>query len=480
MDHSSSFHRVHSTNDPSKDDPICEDRHDGHGITLDRRFPEKLSKHGEKASSIICSSIQDMLVEKLLNTICLSEDDFSIAEQTEPDEKIETCPSFSISLITSNFRRFSTRIGIVFAFQKKAERILRWDTPIHTISFLAVFTFVCLNPYLITILPPMIFLSLFTTAYTKRYPSTFTMAHNSQDLITDYHNTLKGNEKPMTERSKDFFRNMRDIQNIMESYSWLHDQITDNVLSLTDCTDELISLNVFISLFFGSFFVFFVSHIIPWQWIVLSVGWIITCANQPVIYYQLRYLSERVVLSKTSQIKEKINGWMAKNAFLGPSDVREVEIFELQHLSSAGEWESWLLSPTPFTPSMQGCIRSERPEGTRFFEDVQPPSGWEWIESKWTIDLWAREWVEERIITGIEIEDEGERWVYDLRYEEEDDENCGNSLGINTKHISAEIQKLTPNWEQSSESERSGRKRGDWRRRRWVRNVKRKWEIHAD
>ncbi|TQS37345.1 hypothetical protein Golomagni_02183 [Golovinomyces magnicellulatus] len=480
MDHSSSFNRVHSTDDLSKGDPIYEDRHDGHGITLDRRFPEKLGKNEEKASSIISSSIQDMLVEKLLNTISLSEDVFSVAEETEPDEQIETRPSFSISLISSNFRRFSTRIGIVFAFQKKAERLLRWDTPIHTISFLAIFTFVCLNPYLITILPPFFFLSLFTTAYIKRYPSTFTMAHNSQDLITDYHNISKGNEKPMTERSKDFFRNMRDIQNIMESYSRLHDQITDHVLPLTDCTDELISLNLFISFFFGSFFVFFVSHIIPWQWIVLSVGWIITCFNHPVIYYQLRYFSERVILSKSSQIKEKINGWMAKNAFLGPSDVREVEIFELQHLSSAGEWESWLLSPTPFTPSMQGCIRSERPKGTRFFEDVQPPSGWEWADTKWTIDLWGREWVEERIITGVEIEDEGERWVYDLRYDKENDENCENSLGINTKHSMVEIQRLIPNWEQNLESEIRCMKRGDWRRRRWVRNVKRKWKSHAD
>ncbi|RKF81062.1 Peroxisomal membrane protein PEX29 [Golovinomyces cichoracearum] len=478
MGHSPSSHRVHSTDDPSEDDPMCEDRRNGNGTTLDRPFPGKQGKNGGKASSIIRSSIQDLLVEKLLNTISLSEDLFSTAEQPEPEEQIESRP-FSIPLISSNFRRFSTRIGIVFAFQKKAEGLLRWDTPIHTIAFLAVFTFVCLDPYLIIIIPPIIFLSLFTSAYVKRYPSTFTMAHNSQDLITDYHNNFKGNDKPMTERSKDFFRNMRDIQNIMESYSQLHDQIADHVLPLTRFNDELISLNIFIFFLFGSFFLLSVSHIIPWRWIVLSMGWIITSVNHPVIYYQLLYLSERVILSNKPQIKEIFNSWMAKNVLIDPSDVREVEIFELQHLSSAGEWESLLLSSTPFTPSMQGCVRSERPKGTRFFEDVQPPSGWEWAEKKWTIDLWAREWVEERIITGVEIENEGERWVYDLRYDNEDDENCENSLGSNIKHNWAEIQRLTPNWEEKPETKRGNKKRGDWRRRRLVRNVKRKWESPA-
>ena len=97
-----------------------------------------------------------------------------------------------------------------------------------------------------------------------------------------------------------------------------------------------------------------------------------------------------------------------------------------------------------------------------------PPEAWEWSEKKWALDLWSREWVEERIITGVEVETEGERWVYDI-WDERDERTGVVDLPINDKGK----QKATPrpSWEENEDG--SGR-RGDWRRRRWVRLVKRK------
>ncbi|KFX91601.1 hypothetical protein O988_07676, partial [Pseudogymnoascus sp. VKM F-3808] len=90
-------------------------------------------------------------------------------------------------------------------------------------------------------------------------------------------------------------------------------------------------------------------------------------------------------------------------------ETREVEVFELQKLDSRGEWEPWLYSASPYDPLAAPRIANERPRGTQFFEDVAPPRDWEWSEKKWNLDLWSREWVEERIITGVEVETEGER-----------------------------------------------------------------------
>lgn len=87
-------------------------------------------------------------------------------------------------------------------------------------------------------------------------------------------------------------------------------------------------------------------------------------------------------------------------------------------------------------------IALERPKGTRFFEDVRCPSGWEWKDRKWMLDLGSTTWVGERYIGGVEIEEEGERWVYD---------RVGGEEG----------------------------KRGEWRRRRWVRMVSRKYQMKA-
>jgi Integral peroxisomal membrane peroxin len=117
---------------------------------------------------------------------------------------------------------------------------------------------------------------------------------------------------------------------------------------------------------------------------------------------------------------------------------------------------------------------------------VQPPLGWIWSEKKWALDLWSREWVEERIITGVEVETEGERWVYDLNYEYGDGTGGAYESGVNpiietptSKGKGIKMRNM-PSWEEGGVGdegfdEADGR-RGDWRRRRWVRMVKRKWQ----
>jgi hypothetical protein len=90
---------------------------------------------------------------------------------------------------------------------------------------------------------------------------------------------------------------------------------------------------------------------------------------------------------------------------------------------------------------------------------VQPPTGWRWKDKKWSLDLFSREWVERRIITGVEIETEGERWVYDLPIED-----------VETGSPKKQRKSLPKSgWEEGNGME----KKGLWRRRRWVRDVER-------
>lgn len=182
------------------------------------------------------------------------------------------------------------------------------------------------------------------------------------------------------------------------------------------------------------------------------------------------------VVPHEEQAKTLLDSWIASDIILDSApETREVEIFELQKLSSAGEWESWLFSSSPYDPLSEARIKGERAKGTRFFEDVKAPVGWEWSEKKWALDLWSREWVEERIITGVEVETEGERWVYDIRYEY-DDLDRELFAEENTATPTKGKKLALPSWEEGSEGDMEGRgRRGEWRRRRWVRMVKRKW-----
>lgn len=83
--------------------------------------------------------------------------------------------------------------------------------------------------------------------------------------------------------------------------------------------------------------------------------------------------------------------------------------------------------------------------------------------------------MEERIITGVEVETEGERWVYDINYEYGEDTISPDIETPTNKGKGIKMRNL-PSWEEGDEGEQDGRgRRGEWRRRRWVRMVKRKW-----
>ena len=159
------------------------------------------------------------------------------------------------------------------------------------------------------------------------------------------------------------------------------------------------------------------------------------------------------------------------------SETREVEIFELQHRAlhdEEGEYEGYIFSSSPYAPLSPARVAGDRPKGTPFFEDVQPPRGWRWSDKKWTLDLFSGEWVDERCVTGVEVEMEGERWVTDLHYEDLILSESESKKGGKQKKIDGgrgrdkERGILRRTWEVNKPS-----RKGEWRRRRWVRAVER-------
>ncbi|KAI1467975.1 Pex24p-domain-containing protein [Daldinia caldariorum] len=424
------------------------------------------------------TKIQDQLVEKLLSQV-VPLDDAQIPQDDaaqEPSTPGAARPNFNLTTMSNNFRRFNARIGVVFVFQARVLRLLSWRKPTHTISFLAVFTFVCLDPYLLPILPlTALLIGVLIPSFIARHPAAEFSLSSEQAIGYSPHGPPLAparTVKPAKELSRDFFRNMRDLQNSMEDFSQLHDNIIALVVPRTNFSDEAMSSALFVSVSVVCIFMSIASNILPWRFIFLSIGWVITCSGHPAIQRQLRTAHEKHIHPQEEKARGLIEQWIEQDVILDSApEVREVEIFELQRLSSAGEWEPWLFSASPYDPLSPQRIAGDRPVGTRFFEDVLPPKGWEWSEKKWALDLWSREWVEERIITGVEVETEGERWVYDI-YDEQAAEKVGvieHPTPLKGKEKAKIPQK--PSWEEGEDSD--GR-RGEWRRRRWVRLVKRK------
>ncbi|RFU25619.1 hypothetical protein B7463_g10732, partial [Scytalidium lignicola] len=438
-------------------------------------------------------SMQDRLLEKFLQQVIPDEDQYQngrASPSTTPYPDIfPERPSFNISTMSTNFRRFNARIGVVFVFQTRVLRLLAWRKYSHTLSFLAIYTFICLDPYLLTVLPfALLLLSILIPSFMARHPAPPPTTLTTNDFI--YSTTgppiaPAPTVKPAKELSKDFFRNMRDLQNCMEDFSRVHDQIIAVATPNTNFSNEPLSSTLFLFSFVTCIVMFIAAHLLPWRLIFLVLGWTLTLSGHPTIHSQMINTRDQHISPHEAEAKSWLDRWIITDIILDSApETREVEIFELQRLSSAGdEWEPWLFSSSPYDPKEPSRAIGERPRGTRFFEDVQPPKGWEWSEKKWALDLWSREWVEERIIPGVEVETEGERWVYDINYGDDDQFKINADVDVDMEDMEKTPSKANgngngkdkplPSWEEGVDS--SVRRRGVWRRRRWVRTVKRKY-----
>lgn len=353
-------------------------------------------------------------------------------------------------------------------------------------SFLAIYTLVCLQPTLAPVVPlALVLFFVMIPSFLTRHPPPPGPKLSSTDAAAAEQYASYGYSgpavappqrvKPAPEMSKDFFRNMRDLQNCMEDFSRAHDGAVTLIMPYTDFSNEALSSTVFLAIVALCSISFIACHLIPWRAVALVTGWAMTCAGHPEAQEVL--LGARS-LKQIRQFQDKaslwLKDWVAKDITMDePPEIREVEIFELQKRQDSyqgltgaleeGEWEPWLFTSSPYDPMSPSRIAGARAVGTQFFEEVQAPTGWRWRDKKWMLDLCSREWVEERCVTGVEVETEGERWVYDIGYTDESSSASASGKG--------KIKSLAPkSWEEGT----GKGKRGEWRRRRWVRLVERK------
>ncbi|KAK0258653.1 Peroxisome size and maintenance regulator [Friedmanniomyces endolithicus] len=373
-------------------------------------------------------SIQDRVLNGIMSQIIPPDDladtddptdNPTLSPETPKDRRSRAYvarPNFSLPLMTANFRRFNARAGIIFVLQNRLIHLFTWDHPTATLSFLAVYTLLCLRPHLLPVLPLAgLLFSIMIPSFLARHPA----PANDPRVEASYWGppiAPPSRVKPVPELSKDFFRNMRDLQNSMDDFSVLHDAANEYITPYTNFSSETLSSALFAGIFLLAILALTAGHLIPWRFAALLTGWTATALSHPQIQALLLSPSSDLTLhlrQHLSLFHRNLTAFTAQDILLdAPPPRREVEIFELEHYDLyADVWEPWLFTPTPYDPSsplrMAGATR---PRGTRFFEDVVAPAGWEWRGKKWGLDLegGGREWVEGRGVGGVEVELGGE------------------------------------------------------------------------
>ncbi|KIV83971.1 hypothetical protein PV11_05951 [Exophiala sideris] len=504
-----------------------------------------------RARSGSTMSLQDRVFSKILQQVIpADEGDDDETTPTSPVDKRSSAyvsrPAFSLPLMTNNFRRFNARIGIVFVFQNQLIRLFTWRVPTHTLSFLATYTFVCLDPYLLVVVPLAVaLLFIMVPAFTSRHPPPPRQSALSSTTPYD-HQAYTGPAiapartiKPVSETSKDFFRNMRDLQNSMADFSNAHDLMVTTVAPATNFSNETFSSQLFLYLTIVTTLSLITAHLLPWRLIALLTGWTLVVSSHPTAQTWLGKMQKRaekqaqltlndptlkhqayihgIPLPATPATMQSALTTFSEITLSTTPETREVEIFELQHRplqsmtstsSAAAEWQPHLFTSLPYDPLSPSRIAGDRPRGTRFFEDVVPPEGWEWVSKKWELDLEAGEWVNDRLVVGVEydilqhdaddvniatnrrdsINADFGGWVWDLppipgsgAHREDDLWLAYGDYDVpSTSHMKEDgerrkknAEKRIKDWEEGTIVDNKGRT-GEWRRRRWVRLVKRK------
>ena len=400
----------------------------------------------------------------------------------------------------------------MFSFQNKVERLLSWEKSSHTISFLFVYSFICLDPYLLVILPITIsLLFIMVPAFLARHPP----PPSTSASVTPYY-SIDGPAlapaktiKPASETSKDFFRNMRDLQNCMADYADLHDAAISLLAPVTNFSNENLSSATFLLCAVSAVALFLTAHLLPWRFILLAGGNAAVLSNNPTVQDFFHHLANDLANEGHDLNVSTGNGITDMAMPSSPSaamslmesfadisldtypEEREVEMFELQSRSlesySESKWEHFLFTSMSYDPLSPSRIAGVRPRGCRFFEDVQPPTGWAWKSKKWELDLDCREWVVDRMITGVAFEVSGDEtandevggWVWDLSSSSSEGEQevigaLGHAeLASEPRRPSKSQQKRPSSIKDWDERSIGSQAVGDWRRRRWVRVVHR-------
>jgi len=309
-------------------------------------------------------------------------------------------------------------VGVVFLVQSKIEDVITWRNPIETISAMTIFSLVTLDPRLLLSLPFFILMfALLIPAYETRHPPPPTAISKAPVEVVQAFSPASQPGKPAPELSRDFFMNMRDIQNSMEDFNDLYDAIRTWVIQVTTFSNEPLSSTVLAFSFVGTAGMLLLIQFLPMRYIVLIAGNSLILFNHPVIKQWI--MTTFITPAHIARIKKEINEFVKEDYIPPPKPtdvVHEVEIFESRRL----------LPPKPphhfpdWSPSKYSTFPPQSANTTEKLSIVDPPPGYAFASEDWVIDLDTEKWATERaridesgfwITEKDEFDQEDEGWV---------------------------------------------------------------------
>ena len=193
---------------------------------------EEEAQENERAPT--SASIQEKVIASLLQSL--------VPADTRPrDRKLpkeEHATPLNLAQLTTNFRKFSSRIGIVFKVQEHFQRVYFWHNARETIGYGLIWTLICLQPVLLLVLPYVFAMAfLLVPSFLQLHPPPPSNIPLPPELDA-WGSTGRAKKFGGTAEGRDFLRNMRDIQNMMGDYVNGYDEMSRIINDYANFADE--------------------------------------------------------------------------------------------------------------------------------------------------------------------------------------------------------------------------------------------------
>lgn len=323
------------------------------------------------------SNIQENLIATVLSSLVPVSSD-----QQKPGKRsnLENRDPLSLPQLTTNFRKFSSRIGIVFELQACVSQIYTWNNPRETVGYGMIYTFVVLHPTLLLALPFVaVLFCLLVPSFLQLHPPPPSNIPLPPDL--DSWSTSSGNAKKFggTAEGKDFLDNMRDIQNVMKDYTEAYDQASRIITDYTNFAKEKESSAVLATCLLSSCLMM-LFPVVPLRLLTLLMGWIVICSGHPQFKHIVQQLQAVGQARRERLIREIAN--TVDSEYIDPElspEVRRVVVYEYTAVDGKLFYSGF---------DSIGLAGKEDEYTTADLETVLAPEGFIFVTgSRWTREL---------------------------------------------------------------------------------------------
>ena len=283
---------------------------------------------------------------------------------------------------------------------------------------MTIFSLITINPHLILSVPLFILLfALLIPSYQVRHPPPSTTVSGVPTEVTQAISPPPEPAKPVPELSRDFFMNMRDIQNTMDDFNNAYDIVRAWVIHITTFSNEPLSSTVLAFTSIGVIVMIAFIQFLPIRWGILVLGNAGILACNPNLY---RFITTTYITPKEIERLKQIIDQFVKEDYIPPPQSKyvtfTVEIFEARRLlppvppNHLPDWSSSIFSAFP----------PQSTNSTNKLSSISSPPGYTFVEKDWKVDENKEKWATERGVnddTGFwiaeidEFDKESDGWV---------------------------------------------------------------------